>query len=128
MTPDDLKPHLPIVRRPKHGGKVNAGAFARMIKAMQDKACSNQDLADETGLSPDTCRSYTKALVLQQAAHIESWGKDGLGRDTTARYRMGFGLNMPRSLKKTNKHRAASAKQDRYKAIRRVAQANQEAA
>lgn len=100
--------HAPAVRR-SGGPRMNMVAFVKMIEGMNTPLGRTiPQLVDFTGLGQETLRAYCKALVLAEQAHICGWEKDGLGRDTTPRYRLGWGVNIPRSLKKTNNHRSGN--------------------
>lgn len=79
--------------------KINAISFALMVKALSEKPHSKPQLAELTGLHVWTIRGYVDALHRVQMAHITHWDKDGMGRDVTAYYSLGFGIDMPREQK-----------------------------
>lgn len=96
FQPDPL--HHPMVQRSKTA-RLNPTAFAILITCLLSKPHSVPELVEATGLHSWTVRAYCKALVLHQSAHIAGWYTDTLGRDVTACYRLGYGINVPRRAK-----------------------------
>lgn len=107
--------HLPRVKREQK--RMNPSAFTAMLAAMIERPCSVAYLSEITGLHEWTIRNYAKSLVVGRVAHIAGWEKDSMGRDVTALYKFGFGVNMPR----THKTGAQKQRESRAKA-RRIAQ------
>ena len=79
--------------------KINALSFAKLIKLMDERPRSKPQLAELTGLHIWTVRNYVDALHKERMAHIVRWEKDSMGRDVTAIYSLGFGVDVPRAAK-----------------------------
>ena len=79
--------------------RVNAMSFAKLVKLMDERPRSKPQLAELTGLHVWTVRHYVDALHKERMAHIVRWEKDGMGRDVTAIYSLGFGADRPRAAK-----------------------------
>lgn len=86
---------------PKHKNKpivkVNAMAYAHLIKLLLEGTYTCQELADETGLHYVTVLHYTRELHKAGAAHICMWEKDMRGRDLLKVYKIGPGPDAKRS-------------------------------
>jgi predicted ArsR family transcriptional regulator len=95
--------------------RVNALAFAIMVRALYDGPKTLHQLSEITGLHLWTVRHYVKAMQRQEVAHITGWTKDSMGRDTTAHYALGMGVDMPREAK------TGAQKQKALRARRRAA-------
>lgn len=89
----------PTIKRTQK--RMNPSCFVAMVKELRTASAgaSVQRLAEVSGLAEWTIRNYCKAFVIAGEAHICRWTKDGKGRDTTAYYRLGWGVNMPREKK-----------------------------
>lgn len=74
-------------------------SFAKLVKLLDERPRSKPQLAELTGLHVWTVRHYVDALHKEGMAHIVRWGKDSLGRDVTAFYSLGFGVDRPRAAK-----------------------------
>lgn len=79
--------------------RVNALAFALMVKAVYEKPRTLHEIADLTGLHLWTVRHYIKALHKQELVHITKWDPDTMGRDTTPYWTFGMGVDVPRRRK-----------------------------
>lgn len=79
--------------------KVNAMSYAKLIRLMSERPRSKPQLAELTGLHVWTVRNYVDALHKERVAHVVRWEKDSLGRDVTAVYSLGFGVDVPRQAK-----------------------------
>lgn len=79
--------------------RVNAMSFAIMVRALYDGPKTQHQLAEITGLHVWTTRAYVRALHKQEVVHITRWDKDSMGRDVTAYYALGMGIDMPREVK-----------------------------
>ncbi len=79
--------------------KVNAMSYAKLIRLMDERPRSKPQLAELTGLHIWTVRNYVDALHKERMAHIVRWEKDSMGRDVTAVYSLGFGVDVPRAAK-----------------------------
>lgn len=104
----------------KRQAKLNPLAFTLMVKAMRERERTVQELQEITGLSLVTLRDYCKTMVVHQEAHIAGWEKDTMGRDCNPRYRLGFGINVPREVRDKNfKRNRLRAMRAREAAIRK---------
>ena len=74
--------------------KVNAMAFAKLLKYMQDGTLTCYELAQATGLHLLTVYDYTKALHKEGVVYICDW--DGEGRNQSKIYRLGEGKDVRR--------------------------------
>lgn len=82
--------------------KVNAMSYAKMLKEIELRGKNVDEVAAATGLSTFAVRGYLKALLKERLIHITHWTTDTRGRDVTAHYMLGFGVDRPRR----NKSRA----------------------
>lgn len=78
---------MPAVRKVR----INALSFALMIKALQQSPHALHELADETGLTPRTLKSYVLALEKVGAIHVCGWEKDRRGSVHMPIYSIGSG-------------------------------------
>ena len=96
--------------------RLNALAFALMVKAVYQQPRTLHEIAEITGLHLWTVRHYIKALHQQELLHITKWDKDGLGRDVTPYWSFGLGIDVPRE------HKTGAQKQrERRKRLREAA-------
>ena len=79
--------------------KVNAMSYAKLVRALYTNPMTKGGLAEVTGLHIWTVRGYVDALHKEEVIHIVGWEKDGMGRDVTAIYSLGFGADCPRAAK-----------------------------
>ena len=76
--------------------KVNATAYAWLIKALRRGDMTLAELAEETGLHYLTVALYTRALHKVGAIHIADWAPDPLGRMALKVYKLGPGRDAKR--------------------------------
>lgn len=76
--------------------KVNAMAFAQLVKLLFEGTYTCQELARETGLHYVTVLHYTRELHKAGAVHISGWEKDNRGRDLAKIYKLGEGNDKKR--------------------------------
>ncbi len=100
--------------------KLGAMSFAKVLRALTDGPSSAQELQDATGLSLETLHNLMRALRKEKLAHIGSWEKDALGRDTIRIYRLGAGQDAPRR-KKTKAQIARECRQRKLEQKMRAA-------
>lgn len=100
--------------------KLGAMSFAKVLRALTDGPSSAQELQEATGLSLETLHNLMRALRKEKLAHIGSWEKDALGRDTIRIYRLGPGQDAPRR-KKTKAQIARECRQRKLEQKMRAA-------
>ena len=71
--------------RPSRPGHI---AIAAMIDMLITGA-TVPDMADESGLTEASVRSYVRALRKRRAIHVAAWEHDTYGRQSLAAYRLG---------------------------------------
>jgi hypothetical protein len=76
--------------------KVNAMAYAHMVRLMLDGTYTCAELAQETGLHYVTVLQYAREMHKVGAAHISGWEADARGRDLSKIYKIGEGKDKPR--------------------------------
>lgn len=76
--------------------KVNALAYAHMIRLLLDGLYTLQEIAEQTGLHYVTVCQYTRELHRVGAAHICSWQTDRRDRDALKIYKIGLGSDAKR--------------------------------
>jgi predicted transcriptional regulator len=97
--------------------KLNAYVWGDIINLLLVGA-SNREIAEETGLTPDTVREYTTVLhKKKKAVHIDSWDSDPRGAMTVAVYRLGPGKDA-----KKPKPRTATQRKQAQRARERALQ------
>lgn len=84
--------------------KVNAMAFAQLVKLLLEGTYTCQELAEMTGLHYVTVLHYTREMHRAGAVHIAAWEKDSRGRDLAKIYKLGEGNDKKRQ-KKTQAER-----------------------
>ena len=77
--------------------KVNAIAYAQLIKCLRHGDMSIEEIANETGLHYVTVCDYCVALYRAGEIHISRWEKDKRGRDGIKIYKLGPGKDARRS-------------------------------
>ncbi len=82
--------------------KMGALTYARMIRALHGKPHTKAQLADATGLHVQTIGHYLNALHDEHMVHILDWERDRMGRQTTAIYVWGMGIDAQRTPKTVN--------------------------
>lgn len=100
--------------------KLGAMSFAKVLRALTDGPSSAQEMQEATGLSLETLHNLMRALRKEKLAHIGSWEKDALGRDTIRIYRLGAGQDAPRR-KKTKAQIARECRQRKLEQKMRAA-------
>jgi len=105
-----------VARRVK---KMTPFCYAKMIRAMQENDYSEGEIAEMTGLHPNTAGEYLRCLHREGAIHVCDWNKDRLGRDMIPVFRMGHGRDKKRQ-KITGAQKAA-----RYRAKKKAIAMNQ---
>lgn len=90
-TPPNLKGKRQI--------KVNAMAFAQLVKLLLEGTYTCTELAEMTGLHYVTVLHYTREMHRAGAVHIGSWEKDNRGRDLAKIYKLGEGNDKKRQRK-----------------------------
>jgi len=109
--------------------RLNATLNAKMIKMLLYGEATVQELSDETGLGPETISRYCRELHKIKAAHIVGWGKSTRGADTTAIWKLGRGVDVPRAVKpSTERSKAWRQRQKQLQIIQRMAGQLKEAA
>ena len=109
--------------------RLNATLNARMIKMLLYGEATVHEIADETGLGPETISRYCRELRKQKAAHIAGWEKNVRGVDATAIWKLGRGADVPRAVKpSTERSKAWRERQKQLKLIQRMAGQLKEAA
>lgn len=93
--------------------KVNAMAYAQLVKLLLEGTYNCTELAQLTGLHYITVLQYTRELHRAGAAFISSWDKDSRGRDIVKIYRLGVGKDARRQSK------TQAERQARYRAKRK---------
>lgn len=76
--------------------KVNALAYAHLIKLMLEGIYSCEELAEFSGLHYVTVLHYTRELYRAKACHIVRWEKDARERDSVKIYKLGAGKDAKR--------------------------------
>lgn len=76
--------------------KVNAMAYAHLIKAMMPGDLTMHELAEETGLHYQTVRDYVNAMHKAGVAHITRFDPDSRGRHTVKIFQLGEGKDAKR--------------------------------
>lgn len=101
--------------------KVNAMSYAKLVRALYTNPMTKGGLAEVTGLHIWTVRGYVDALHKEEVIHIVGWEKDGMGRDVTAIYGWGIGVDVKRAAKtgaQKARERRARAKAEKLAAER----------
>lgn len=93
--------------------KVNAIAYANLVKLMQEGVYTAQELAEQTGLHYVTVCQYARELHRVGAAHICAWQPDTRDRDATKIYKIGPDKDKPR------RRLSASERQRRHREAKR---------
>lgn len=102
--------------------RLNATLNARMIKMLLYGEATVHEIADETGLGPETVSRYCRELRKQKAAHIAGWEKNVRGVDATAIWTLGRGVDAPRSaVPSSQRTRAYRERQKQLQMIQRMA-------
>lgn len=76
--------------------KVNAMAFAQLVKLLLEGTYTCTELAQMTGLHYVTVLHYTREMHRAGAVHIAAWEKDNRGRDLAKIYKLGEGNDKKR--------------------------------
>ena len=82
--------------KPKRQIKVNAMAFAQLVKLLLEGTYTCTELAQMTGLHYVTVLHYTREMYRAGAVHITAWEKDARGRDLAKIYKLGEGNDKKR--------------------------------
>jgi predicted ArsR family transcriptional regulator len=95
--------------------KVNQRVMAQTVKLLLDTPLTAHEIAEHTGIHIVTAQEWMRSLRKEGVVHIDGWIPDGLGRDTTAVYKLGKGKDKPR-------HKfTAAERQARYRARKKQA-------
>lgn len=95
--------------------KVNQLVMAQTIKLLMESPHTAHEIAEHTGIHIVTAQEWMRSLRKEGVVHIDGWIPDGLGRDTTAVYKLGKGRDKPR-------HKfTAAERQARYRARKKQA-------
>lgn len=89
--------------------KVNAIAYANLVKLMMEGVYTMQELAEQTGLHYVTVCQYTRELHRLGAAHICAWQPDSRDRDAIKIYKIGAAKD------KSRRRLSASERQRRHR-------------
>jgi hypothetical protein len=76
--------------------KVNALAYANLVKALEDGDHTVRDLAEITGLQELTVYHYCRELHRVKAVHIAHYAEDARGYRTATVYKLGQGKDAKR--------------------------------
>ena len=78
-------------------GKVNAYAYAHLIKRLREGDASREELSRYTGLNPMTVGHYVNELRRAKQVYISAWAEpeDG-GRNKVAHYTLGTKADVKR--------------------------------
>jgi hypothetical protein len=91
----------------KHTSRINAIAFAIMVKALLDGEYTAQELAETTGLAVGTVRGYVNAMHRAGAVYVSGWEQDDCGRYRARQYTLGEGQDKPRPKPAPQKQKSA---------------------
>ena len=80
----------------KHTTRINAVAFAVLVKALLDGEYTAKELAETTGLAIGTVRGYVNAMHRAKATYISGWDQDDCGRYKARQFTLGEGKDTPR--------------------------------
>ena len=100
--------------------KVNALAFAHLVREMLAGEYTCAELAERTGLHYVTVLRYTREMYKVGAAYICAWGMDERRRYTLKVYKVGNGMDArkPRSAmtpaQRTQKYRMKLKRRQEY--------------
>lgn len=109
--------------------RLNATLNAKMIKMLLYGGATVHEIADETGLGPETISRYCRELRKIKTAHIVGWGKSTRGADATAIWKLGRGVDVPRAVKPSSERsKAWRERQKQLQMIQRMAGQLKEAA
>lgn len=89
----------PTPPKNKRQVKVNAMAFAQLVKLLLEGTYTCTELAEMTGLHYVTVLHYTREMHRAGAVHIAAWEKDNRGRDLAKIYKLGEGNDKKRQRK-----------------------------
>lgn len=70
--------------------KFNSVAFATLIRCLLQGPCTTHDLAEATGLSLCTCRSYLAEFHQQGVVHVVEWCEDARHTPQVRAYAIGL--------------------------------------
>lgn len=109
--------------------RLNAELNATMIKMLLYGEATAHEIAEETGLHSDTVSRYCRALRRKKAAYICGWADSVRGADTTAIWKLGRGVDVPRFVKSNaQRSREYRERQKQLQMIQRMAGTMKEAA
>ena len=95
--------------------KVSHVVLAQTVKLLLESPHTAHEIAEHTGIHIVTAQEWMRCLRKEGVVHIDGWIPDGLGRDTTAVYKLGAGKDKPR-------HKfTAAERQARYRARKKQA-------
>lgn len=99
--------------------KVNAWAFAQLVRYMLEGTYNCRELAELTGLHYVTVLQYTREMYRAGACHICMWDQDARGRDMVKIYKLGEGRDAKR------RKLTAAERQARVRAKKKALELNQ---
>jgi predicted ArsR family transcriptional regulator len=76
--------------------KISYVALAKTMKLLMDGPATAHEVSEVTGIHVVTAQEWMRSLHKEGCVHIGGWIHDSLGRDTTAVYHLGKGLDKPR--------------------------------
>ena len=74
----------------------HAVAFAIVVRELLDGPCTARELAEETGMRPETVLGWIRAMRRQHVIYVCHWVEDSQGRRGTAAYALGGKADAPR--------------------------------
>jgi DNA-binding IclR family transcriptional regulator len=99
--------------------KVNAGAYARLIKALRTGDRALTELAEVTGLHYLTVAHYTRALHKAGEVHVSRLRADTLGRMSVKLFTLGPGIDAKRDpMSVRERKRRQRARESREEAVK----------
>lgn len=93
--------------------KVNALAYAHLVKALEDGDHTVAALAEITGLQPLTVYHYCRELHRVKAAHIAEYAPDSRGFHTAKVYKLGWGKDAKLTQRLSPAERTAASRAKR---------------
>jgi len=76
--------------------RVGHLVLAKTLALLQARDVTARVLVERVGIHLVTAQEWLRALKKERTIHICGWMQDSLGRDTTAVFRLGQGLDAPR--------------------------------
>jgi hypothetical protein len=76
--------------------RVGHMVLAKTLALLQARDVTARLLVERVGIHLVTAQEWLRALKKERTIHICGWMQDSLGRDTTAIFRLGQGIDVPR--------------------------------